>query len=920
MTRLVPVQARVEPVSFGRHRIPATKGPSFRGVARAQANSRGILFADATEKEKGSNNKQEAGRQGPGKTTPSSYLHFLMDPNYQHNAAFMKALSDAAARAKSGVTGQHNAMPGMKGEPGAQHTGSAPNTSVGATAAAAALAAAKKASSPRAGPLAPSGAPPAPPVGPNFGSANNFKQETKNQPMSSGQKKRKLPTNAQTRTSSISSSNSSSSSRSSSENENEKEKTKDERIKHEASNDMKMEANSGVASNATAAAKLQNRQQPNGTNKSNKSSHPNDDDDDDEEYEEDEDDEDEDEDDEEGNPAGAGKLDEDEETPGGKPQGRKKKEKGRRKLTWSADEDALLRETLKDFNVKVAENGQSILEGSWSDIAAHIPGRSAKQCRERWCYNLCPTIKREAWTLDEDVRLLQTQRRYGNHWSLIARQIPGRTGDNVKIRFKSILRAARRLWTPQEDEQLIHLHRFVGPNWEYIAEKLGNRTRNAVRNRFQLLAEGGARKPPNPGMPEQVLVDKRHEDLTLYVLSLCRPKAAAASAAAGGGDLDALSNAAGMKGSRKRLSSGIMGRDGSGPSSEDGHSTGSNEESHKGGEIKRLRQGANAMESQFLSELSRLPGLPGMQGQGNPLHSIPGMPQQHPNQPSAALLGMMPHLNWLQQQQQQQNMNLNSMSANSPPSLQNVGSANNAANFTLANMSALDLLKLLPPQALAAAAASGALNQQQQQQQAMLSEMQNLGNMNARNMQGGLGGYPGLQQQQLPNLAQFASLIQQQQQSAGLMSNQHAGNHGGLSQAALASLLSSSANNAMGNAMGRSSSSSSSSSGSAGNGVNSSSLQNSPGNMRGMPIGGGNHLLGLSNLQHLQQQAQQETAPSYGTSSSAGLQQAIRLAAESFRSNPGNMSLQQQQQQQQQQGRRSNSGSVDTNMSVAHLL
>ena len=42
----------------------------------------------------------------------------------------------------------------------------------------------------------------------------------------------------------------------------------------------------------------------------------------------------------------------------------------------------------------------------WSEIAAQIPGRIGKQCRERWFNHLDPTIKKGAWTEQEDGVLI----------------------------------------------------------------------------------------------------------------------------------------------------------------------------------------------------------------------------------------------------------------------------------------------------------------------------------------------------------------------------------------------------------------------------------------------------------------------------------------------------------------------------------
>jgi transcriptional activator Myb len=41
---------------------------------------------------------------------------------------------------------------------------------------------------------------------------------------------------------------------------------------------------------------------------------------------------------------------------------------------------------------------------SWSLIASHIPGRTGKQCRERWLNHTTQESKRGHWSNEEEVR------------------------------------------------------------------------------------------------------------------------------------------------------------------------------------------------------------------------------------------------------------------------------------------------------------------------------------------------------------------------------------------------------------------------------------------------------------------------------------------------------------------------------------
>lgn len=95
---------------------------------------------------------------------------------------------------------------------------------------------------------------------------------------------------------------------------------------------------------------------------------------------------------------------------------------------------------------------------SWPRIAAQLPGRSGKQCRERWHNQLDPSVSRDSWTEEEDKILATAHEevsasscveggkgggglplslrfflcdlgrsgmQLGNQWSEIAKRLPG---------------------------------------------------------------------------------------------------------------------------------------------------------------------------------------------------------------------------------------------------------------------------------------------------------------------------------------------------------------------------------------------------------------------------------------------------------------------------------------------------------------
>jgi hypothetical protein len=97
--------------------------------------------------------------------------------------------------------------------------------------------------------------------------------------------------------------------------------------------------------------------------------------------------------------------------------------------TWSFEEDILLCSAINRYGT-----------GQWEVIADAIPGRNPTQCRERWTFRIGPGINKSPFEPWEDELILTARTSLGNHWSLIAGRLPGRTSCAVKNRWYSVLR------------------------------------------------------------------------------------------------------------------------------------------------------------------------------------------------------------------------------------------------------------------------------------------------------------------------------------------------------------------------------------------------------------------------------------------------------------------------------------------------
>lgn len=75
----------------------------------------------------------------------------------------------------------------------------------------------------------------------------------------------------------------------------------------------------------------------------------------------------------------------------------------------------------------------------WDKIALSMPGRTGRQCRDRYANYLNPSLVNGPWTEDEDILLEQKVFELGQHWNIITKFFKGRSANNIKNRWYTYL-------------------------------------------------------------------------------------------------------------------------------------------------------------------------------------------------------------------------------------------------------------------------------------------------------------------------------------------------------------------------------------------------------------------------------------------------------------------------------------------------
>lgn len=101
---------------------------------------------------------------------------------------------------------------------------------------------------------------------------------------------------------------------------------------------------------------------------------------------------------------------------------------------------------------------------NWKTIAKFVPGKSPKQCRDRYINYLKPSLHFRPWNEEEDRLLVSLVNKYGTHWSNMAKQFPDRSTNSLKNRWNWLLKNNVRLINNRNqsncDNEIIELKNY----------------------------------------------------------------------------------------------------------------------------------------------------------------------------------------------------------------------------------------------------------------------------------------------------------------------------------------------------------------------------------------------------------------------------------------------------------------------------
>lgn len=110
---------------------------------------------------------------------------------------------------------------------------------------------------------------------------------------------------------------------------------------------------------------------------------------------------------------------------------------------FSQEEDEMIKRSVTLFGAK-----------NWRLIASMIPGRTPRQCRDRYANYLAPGFIHTEWSAEEDNLLAEKFKIYGPKWTQMMQFFPYRTANDIKNRFNYTVSRIMKL-NNQENQNIL---------------------------------------------------------------------------------------------------------------------------------------------------------------------------------------------------------------------------------------------------------------------------------------------------------------------------------------------------------------------------------------------------------------------------------------------------------------------------------
>jgi len=146
-------------------------------------------------------------------------------------------------------------------------------------------------------------------------------------------------------------------------------------------------------------------------------------------------------------------------------------------LHWKKREDDLLLNAIKEIG-----------PCKWSRVAEFVPGKTAKQCCDRWRIHMNGKSGKNKFNSEDDAVLEKAVREMGHDWTLVAEAVAGKTERQCRDRYKNYLdpNINKSAYTKEEDEFILESAQ-LGHGWAKISASMTGRTDAQVKKRFHQL-------------------------------------------------------------------------------------------------------------------------------------------------------------------------------------------------------------------------------------------------------------------------------------------------------------------------------------------------------------------------------------------------------------------------------------------------